>query len=90
MVNQEDAERNGARWVKGGEKQTARQVEILSEFDWKLGGETPARSMAGVSIGVLMRLFLWQQSVQEMDACLTLTFSDKLSKRIRSAAIHYI
>lgn len=38
MVNQEDAERNGALWVKGGEKQTPGQVEILSELDWKLGG----------------------------------------------------
>lgn len=76
------------------EKQAPGRVEILSEFDWNLGGGggDSARSLTGVSIGVTMRLFCGplQQSVQEMDACLTLTVSDKLSKRIRSAAIHYI
>lgn len=58
-----------------------------------VGGTTPsACSPGGVNVGITMRLFCvpLQQWEQEMDARLTLTFSDKLSKRISSAAIHYI
>lgn len=56
----------------------------------KARGEAPSvHSMAGVSIGITKWLFC-DPLQQEMDACLTLTFSDNLSKRIRSAAIHHI